>query len=376
MRQNERFEPNARGQQTRHQSGRGQGQLQRNQGSRQQHQHQQSAQGWAQGAQRPEWSGREGQALRDPEQYRMQKQQLRYANYYGGGERGARRYMPASSGMGMRGSQPNYYADMEGIAAYDEPHFGEQQRYGRMQHRDIQQAGRYDDEPHFGEQQRYDRWWTSRDAQHAGRYDDEMFAHEDEGRHGAHHEQYDEHADYGADYRRGNMAGLSQRGEMGRSLYGGQQSQARSYGGGQQNFGSQSYLGHQEQNETGGANRAWRGQSENYSGRGPKGYQRSDDRITEEVNDALADHPEIDASEIEVKVNEGVVMLTGSVDSRRAKRLVEDCIEHVRGVKDVQNQLKTEQVQSKKTAASNTAAQTMGSGSATSSATMPRRVGT
>jgi len=39
-----------------------------------------------------------------------------------------------------------------------------------------------------------------------------------------------------------------------------------------------------------------------HAGRGPKGYQRSDERIREDVCDRLTEHPAIDASEIEVEV--------------------------------------------------------------------------
>ena len=40
-------------------------------------------------------------------------------------------------------------------------------------------------------------------------------------------------------------------------------------------------------------------------GRGPKGDRCSDERIEEDINEQLARHPEIDASEIEVKVKNG-----------------------------------------------------------------------
>lgn len=82
-----------------------------------------------------------------------------------------------------------------------------------------------------------------------------------------------------------------------------------------------------------------RGQGQ-YTGRGPKGYQRSDERIREDVNDRLTDHPDIDASDIEVRVDQGVVILSGNVDSRRTKRLAEDVTDSVRGVRDVHNQLR------------------------------------
>jgi hypothetical protein len=77
-----------------------------------------------------------------------------------------------------------------------------------------------------------------------------------------------------------------------------------------------------------------------FSGRGPKGYRRSDDRILEEVCERLTRHPEIDASEMEVRVVGGEVTLTGGVEDRHMKRLSEDVAEEVSGVTDVHNELK------------------------------------
>ena len=77
-----------------------------------------------------------------------------------------------------------------------------------------------------------------------------------------------------------------------------------------------------------------------YVGRGPKGYRRSDDRIREDASEELTRHPGIDASDIEVHVENGEVTLTGTVDGRRAKRMAEDCVEQCSGVKEVHNQLR------------------------------------
>jgi osmotically-inducible protein OsmY len=80
-----------------------------------------------------------------------------------------------------------------------------------------------------------------------------------------------------------------------------------------------------------------------YAGRGPRGYQRSDERIREDISDRLMEHPDIDASDIEVQVKDGEVTLTGTVDERRTKRMAEDLIERCSGVRDVMNQLKVRQ---------------------------------
>lgn len=81
---------------------------------------------------------------------------------------------------------------------------------------------------------------------------------------------------------------------------------------------------------------------DSYRGRGPSGYQRSDDRIREDVNDALEDDDHVDASEITVQVQSGEATLTGTVRDRTQKRAAEDCVERVRGVKDVHNQIRVQ----------------------------------
>jgi BON domain-containing protein len=80
-----------------------------------------------------------------------------------------------------------------------------------------------------------------------------------------------------------------------------------------------------------------------HAGRGPKGYQRSDQRIEEDVNEALTRNGQLDATNIQVKVDQGVVTLTGTVDSRQDKRMAEDIADSCPGVKDVHNQIRVEQ---------------------------------
>jgi osmotically-inducible protein OsmY len=80
-----------------------------------------------------------------------------------------------------------------------------------------------------------------------------------------------------------------------------------------------------------------------HRGRGPRGYARSDDRIREDVSDRLTDDPFIDASEIEVAVSRSEVTLSGTADSRSARRRAEDLAEAVSGVTHVQNNLRVRQ---------------------------------
>lgn len=77
-----------------------------------------------------------------------------------------------------------------------------------------------------------------------------------------------------------------------------------------------------------------------HTGKGPKGYRRSDERIREDVCETLIAHSEIDASEIEVEVKDGLVTLSGTVESRQMKRMTEDLIEHLPGVFDIRNDLR------------------------------------
>jgi len=82
-----------------------------------------------------------------------------------------------------------------------------------------------------------------------------------------------------------------------------------------------------------------------HQGRGPKGYQRSDERIREDINERLTDDPMIDASEIEVQVQNREVTLTGTVRDRNERRRAEDLAESISGVSHVQNNLRVGQRQ-------------------------------
>ena len=80
-----------------------------------------------------------------------------------------------------------------------------------------------------------------------------------------------------------------------------------------------------------------------HRGRGPKGYRRSDERIKEDVNDRLSDDYYLDASDVEVAVENTEVTLTGTVRNRNDKRRAEDLAESVSGVTNVENRLRVKQ---------------------------------
>jgi osmotically-inducible protein OsmY len=85
-------------------------------------------------------------------------------------------------------------------------------------------------------------------------------------------------------------------------------------------------------------------QRQMYRGRGPKGYRRSDERIKEDVNDRLSEGY-LDASDIEVEVQNSEVTLTGTVNNRNDKRRAEDIAESVSGVTNVENRIRVKHEQ-------------------------------
>lgn len=90
------------------------------------------------------------------------------------------------------------------------------------------------------------------------------------------------------------------------------------------------------------------GQGQQQMPRGPhtgKGPKRSDQNIDDEVRRHLTQHGHLDASKVDVNVKNGVVTLTGTVDTRQDKRTAEQVADSVPGVKDVENQLKIQQNQ-------------------------------
>lgn len=133
-------------------------------------------------------------------------------------------------------------------------------------------------------------------------------------------------------------------GQIGSPEYGGQQFGSGQYGGRQSasGYGREGGYPAGRQAEAAGYGSSIGGLGQ-YSGRGPKGYQRSDDRIREDVCETLTMHPQIDASEVEVRVQGGDVTLTGSVGDRGQKRYAEDALDGIAGVKEVNNQLRVSQ---------------------------------
>lgn len=84
--------------------------------------------------------------------------------------------------------------------------------------------------------------------------------------------------------------------------------------------------------------RAQRNQS--FRGRGPKGYVRSDERLREIICERLTDDHDIDASNVSIDVKDGEATLTGHVESRREKFLIEELVDQC-GARAIHNQIRT-----------------------------------
>ena len=168
--------------------------------------------------------------------------------------------------------------------------------------------------------------------------------------------------DYGRDYLNyGSERGANQRGndEYGGFYYDNRRRSGSNFGGG--NYGSDynrnrrgnsdddrgwwdktsdevsSWFGDEDAERRRDMDRVRSGQ---HRGKGPKGYSRSDERIKQDVSDQLADDMFVDASEIEITVNQGEVTLTGRVQERSEKRRAEDLVEAISGVKHVENRIR------------------------------------
>jgi hypothetical protein len=114
------------------------------------------------------------------------------------------------------------------------------------------------------------------------------------------------------------------------------------------------YRGHEEYsrgrgvwmpNEAGGGMASYSGRRGQFAGRGPRNYTRPDESIQDEACQWLSANPELDASDIEVHVQNGQVTLSGTVGRRREKHLAEDIVESVSGVREVRNEIRVRNAQ-------------------------------
>lgn len=70
---------------------------------------------------------------------------------------------------------------------------------------------------------------------------------------------------------------------------------------------------------------------------GPKGYQRSDERLREDISERLMEARYVDSSDVTVAVSGAKVVLEGTVPERRMKHAIEDLADACPGVQDIEN---------------------------------------
>lgn len=86
------------------------------------------------------------------------------------------------------------------------------------------------------------------------------------------------------------------------------------------------------------------GDERGHRGKGPKGWKPDDARLLDAVCRRLTEDPWVDAADVDVSVEEGVVVLRGDVKSTVEKRRAEDLAWEVVGVVDVMNELRAPRV--------------------------------
>jgi osmotically-inducible protein OsmY len=77
--------------------------------------------------------------------------------------------------------------------------------------------------------------------------------------------------------------------------------------------------------------------------RAPKSYQRSDERLKEDIYERLINRWDLDSTEVTVRVSNGDVTLEGSVPDRRTRHEIENLADDAHGVKEIHNNLRVDQ---------------------------------
>lgn len=259
------------------------------------------------GANYDDWNNNQGQGGSSSDQYRNQGQQHRnQQDYQNNQSRSGQSFNQGSSygnqGMSGHNSNVNYG---QGFDKYqDDDNRG-------------QSHNRNDESHHYGAGGNYNRF---------GGWADNRISREQEQRADAYRNQLlrGQGNQGNESYRSGNQSNYQNR-DQGNSWWDRATNKISSWLG----VDDRNDRGYQQQNMTGP-----------HRGKGPRGYQRSADRIRDDIHDRLHDDPYVDASEVEVEINQNEVILKGYVDSREAKRRAEDLVESVSGVRHVENRLR------------------------------------
>ena len=113
----------------------------------------------------------------------------------------------------------------------------------------------------------------------------------------------------------------------------------------QVSYGNHAAYGDHAHGQGGGAGQSqggWNpaGQMPRAARRAPKSYQRSDERLKEEIYERLINRWDIDSTEVTVQVASGEVTLDGTVPERRMRHDIENLVDDTHGVKEIHNNLR------------------------------------
>ncbi|MCI0390893.1 MAG: BON domain-containing protein, partial [Acidobacteria bacterium] len=73
-------------------------------------------------------------------------------------------------------------------------------------------------------------------------------------------------------------------------------------------------------------------------------YESTETRLYEAMREHLDWNPEVDSSEVDVSISEGIVTLTGFVDTNAEKLAAEHTVKGVYGVKGIANEIQIRQL--------------------------------
>lgn len=149
---------------------------------------------------------------------------------------------------------------------------------------------------------------------------------------------------YAGNYQAGQYGDDWQRDEPGQDMYGNRQEWGGQEWSGYRSGGYRELSADQPRRygSSMGREERYSGNQGGFRGRGPKNYSRSDERISEDLNEKLMDADDVDPGEISVRVKDGVVTLEGTVEQRWIKHRIEDIAEACSGVKDIENHIRVE----------------------------------
>jgi hypothetical protein len=349
--------------------------------------------GFQESAHRPQggYSAGSGEHRREdyPREYGTQRDREPYYGSYGEREQAAQWQGYGGGRSGYSGSAPDqygqehYWRDRPGQGRYGREHYGgagRREDYGRdpYSRESFERGGdRSRFEPHRGGRSGYDPYQQGYEEMRGAR---------------GHSSSYEDWRRQQAEEPRRGFSHFS-RSALDRPQFGQSEREPRYFGTGSQGYGGGPSF-------TGGAygmaderldepyyeeGRGYRGESR-YSGgiersqgrsmrrypRGPKGYQRSDERLREDISERLMHSDTIDSSDVTVNVMGGKVVLEGTVPDRYTKHAIEDLADAAPGVQDIENRIRVARYdQRSESVGQHSSGMSTGSGSAAAAGSTP-----